>query len=530
MARWSNEEIWRRAGQAETRRSEYWGWVDEALAYAMPWRRKRGGRRDFDRLFDSSAPRAVMRFANRMQREFTPPFQRWMELKAGPMVPEQLHQQVNTQLEVATRICLAILDASAFAKASQEGYGDLSIGEMGLLFAEGDDLRPVRVTASAPWELGTEEGPDGTIWNVFFKRCYPAWQLPELWKGADWPKDIAEKIAGDQKTAEVEVLQASYYDTEDHVWRLAVMTTPSSDAREVCWERERRCNPWVIPRWWTSPGNPRGFGPLLVSMPDIRTANKTVEFILRAAAYQLAPPLMVLHDGVINPDRMKVAPSGLIQVARTGGPMGRSIEPLDIGSKLNVGQIVLEDQRLQIAKNLLDQGLPPQTGAVRSASEIIGRLKELSYDSGAAFGRLNHEMVPGVVSNVIDILDRKKVSVINWNDLRIDHLQLRVNVISPLARVQSLDDAQQMIQAAETVRSIFGQEVLLHSFMVEDMPAALAEYFGVKPSLVRPKAERTALEQAAGKLLADPNGDQGQAAAVQPAAPSQLALPAPGAF
>jgi hypothetical protein len=88
----------------------------------------------------------------------------------------------------------------------------------------------------------------------------------------------------------------------------------------------------------------------MLALPDIRTANKTVEMILKAAAYALAPPLMVLHDGVLNPDTLSLAPRSLIRVARTGGPMGRSIEPLNLGQNVDVGQIVLEDLRQNISR------------------------------------------------------------------------------------------------------------------------------------------------------------------------------------
>lgn len=538
MAEWSCEDIWRRAQDAENKRSTTYGWIDQCLRYAMPWRRRGARPGDLDTLFDSTALTGVQRFANKLQRDFTPPFQRWMELKAGPMVPTELHDDVNRELETASQIVLAVLDASAFGKASHEAYGDLSVGTMALLFAEGDDFTPVRVTACAAWQLGIEEGPDGTVQNVYYDAEFPAWMLSQKWPKAEWPADVRQLIS-DRKTDMIRILQASYYDDDTRGWRLVVMCRPGCGEQAIVHQTERRANPWVVSRWWTSPGNPWGWGPLMSALPDIRTANKTVEFVLRAAAYQLAPPLMVLHDGIVNPDRMRVAPSALIQVARTGGPMGASIAPLDIGARTDLSQIVLTDERDAIKKALMDQGLPPDSGAVRSAAEIIGRQKELSYDGGAAFGRLNQECVPGVVAAVIDILDKKKVSVISWNRLRIDQLQLRVNVISPLARAQNLDDAQQIIQAAQTIGALFGPEAVIHALAVENLPAHLAGLLGVSPSMIRSAKERAALAKMAGQVAADQQnrGAQDGAASVGPpagglqgaAAPAPYATPQPGA-
>lgn len=541
MARWTAAEIENRASEAESKRAVIEREIDECMALAMPWRRRRKGRTGFDHLFDSTAPTSTNRFASRLQRDMTPPFQRWMKLQAGPMVPMAQREAVNLQLETATDIVHAVLDASAFPKASHEMYSDLAVGTGALLATEGDDRQPIRWQSVPPWALGIEEGPSGRIENVYWEDEKPAWTLARLWPQAQWGRKVQEQI-DKRETAPVRILQASYYDEDTGTWRIAIVQKADGE-KAIVWERERRSNPWIIPRWWTTAGDPWGRGPLMMSLPDIKTANKTVEMVLRAAAYGLAPPLMVLHDGVINPDRMRLAPSALIRVARTGGPMGKSIEPLDIGSKVDLAQIVLEDLRGGVKKNLLDEQLPPATGAVRSASEIVERSKELQYDAGAAFGRLNHEYVPQVIAAVIDILDLKKVALINWNQLQIDHLVLKVNVISPMARSQNLDDVQNIVQWAETLKSLGGPEMLAHAVMVEDLGADLGERFGAPQKLIRPKAQRDALEQAAGKLMAAqaqqqqgapagggaaPGGLGGGAApAPFPTAPATLALPGP---
>lgn len=522
MPRWSDREIWDRHTHAEHNRGQMAALMDEALAYSMPWRRKSAkGRADFSRLFDSSAVIGTQRFANKIQRDFTPPFQRWVELKAGPMVPDDQVEQINRELETVSRIALAVIDASAFHKSSQEGYADLAVGTLALLAREGDDYCPIHWTATPAWALGIEEGPDGRIENVYFKKSYDAHVLERTWPKAQWPSSVRDKISK-HPTDKVEVVQASYFDREVG-WRIAVMCCDGG--RNVVWESERRSNPWIIPRWFTMSGSPWGVGPLISSLPDVRTANKTVEMILSAAAFQLAPPLMVVNDGVVNPDQITMAPRALIKVARTGGPMGSSIEPMNLGANVNLAQIVLEDERTNIAKNLLNENLPPDTGPVRSAAEIYGRLKELQVDGGAAIGRLNHEYVPGVMAATLDILDKKKVASIQWGKLQLDQLVLKVNLISPMARGQNLDDVQNIVQWLETIKAIGGDELVVHSSVIEEIGPYLADKLGVTSKLVRSAAQRAQIEKAAGQAINQGLNGSAQPGKFSTAPAAPLALP-----
>ncbi len=503
MSRWDEQEIVHRKACADQHRAAILPYIRDTVDLVMPWRsdRLKGGT-GFERLFDSSGPMGVQRASSKLQRDFTPPFQRWFELEAGALVPGNSVEEVNRSLEVPTAISHAVLDASSFHKASHEAYGDLQVSTGALLGTEGDDRDIIRWSAAPAWSLSFEEGPSGRVDNVFWDKTFPAWMLDRHWKGAAWPEAIRNARLADP-TRQVGVVQTSYYDLDLDRWRIAVMCK-EGDRRHIVWESDRdRTNPWVIFRYWTTPGDPWGRGPAMLALPDIRTANKTVEMILKAAAYQLAPPLMVTHDGVVNPDNLRLAPQALIRVARTGGPMGRSIEPLNVGGNVDLGQMVLEDMRQGIARNLNSSQLPQQTGAVRSASEIIERAKELQYDSGAAFGRLNHEFVPQVVARVLDILDRKKVALIKWDELKIDQMILRVKVTSPLARAQNLEDVQTIVQFWELAKTIGGEEAFLHIANTEDGLPRLAKLMGVPMWAVNDAERRDQLAKAAGDMAAN---------------------------
>lgn len=503
MAAWDDKTIEGRSSSAEQQRAANLPYIERCHEMVSPWRLN-GGRASaaaFEKLFDATGAIQHQRSAARLQSAVTPPLQRWFELEAGPLVPEDVREELNRQLEPITALIHATLDASAFHIASIEAYGDLLIGTSALLATEGDDHMPIKWQAAAAHFLAIENGPGGRADNVYFKRKYPAWILDRHWPGAHWSSKTS-RLIGAKATDEIEVRQSSYFDEETRTWRMAVQEL-ETDGSPVVWDKNRdRTNPWIITRYWTSPGDPWGRGPVMLALPDIRTANKTVEMLLTSAAYQLAPPLMVAHDGVVNPDTMTLNPRGLIRVSRTGGPMGPSIAPLMMGGNIDVGQIVLQEMRDQITKNLFGTSLPPPSGAVRSASEIIERTRDLAADQSAAFGRLNHEHVPQVVARVIDVLDRMKVAGFIWDQLRIDHFIMRVKLTSPLARAQNLEDVQTIAQFSELAVAIGGKEAFMVIANTEDGLPRLAKLMGVPMWFIRNKQARAALAESVGQLVA----------------------------
>jgi len=508
MANWTDKEITDRAAQAEGHRARIQPYIDEGIRFGMPWRKDpKKGRPDFDYVFDGTGMDGVQKFSKRLSSDLTPPFQRWFELKAGPLVAQEVQEDVNRELAGVTQIAHAAIDASGFHKAAEETYADLSLGTGALLGTEGDDHNPLIWNSVPPWALGIEEGPSGIVENVYWQRSYPAHQLMRKWPDAQWPMKVREIIAEKPMQA-VDILQASYFDSAERVFRFHVLVRDEGWHTVV--DRVNRVNPWNVPRWWTTSGDPWGRGPLMMALPDIKTSNKVVEMILKAAAYSLAPPLMVLHDGVINPDNLRLAPHALIRVARTGGPMGRSIEPLDLGGRVDLGQLVLQEQRANITKRMLNKELPPVTGAVRSPTEILERVKEFAFETGSSFGRLNHEFVPGVIARVLDVLDRKKVTLVDFERLKIDQLVLKVQVVSPLARAQLLEDVMNTVRFIELVRGLGGPEMLELVVPLEEALIRIAEGMGVPVWGTRTKLDRAELQRVMGKMMADM---QAQAAA-----------------
>lgn len=502
MGDWTAKEICERSREAEEVARPWRSFIEQTMRVTMPWRHPQAkGRHMFEGIYDSSGITGAHKFPGRVQQDVTPPTSRFFAIEGGPLVQERDRARVNRQLGFATEMAHTLLKTTGFHKASKEAYADLGIGTGALLGVKHDDRQLIRWNAVPPWQLGIEEGPGGRVDNVYWPRAYRCDHLTRLWPGATWPKAIRERIArGDRE--KVRILQASYFDPDIVRWRYRIVCLEGGERGEIVWESLHRTNPWNIFRWWTTPDSPWGVGPLMMTLPDIMTANKAVEMILKAAAYALAPPLMVAHDGVVNPDTLRIAPHSLIRVARTGGPLGSSIQPLEMNGRVDLAQLALQDVRQSIAQHTLSRQLPPETASVRSPTEIVERLRDFAFDTGSAFGSFNDEYVPGVVSRVLDIADQLKIPGMDFDDLKIDQLILQVTITGPIARSQALADVESITRYLEILNAILGREGMMAIANLEELHR-LASMMGAPDWVNRDGADRDKMFAAMGQAAAE---------------------------
>ena len=82
----------------------------------------------------------------------------------------------------------------------------------------------------------------------------------------------------------------------------------------------------------------------MTALPDIKTANKVVELILKNASIAVTGIWLADDDGVLNPANIKLVPGSIIPKA-----VGSSgLTPLQAPGRFDVSHLVLEDLRARI--------------------------------------------------------------------------------------------------------------------------------------------------------------------------------------
>ena len=482
------EEVIRRHKEAFARKDLWRSVYEEAYEYGLPQRNMYQGYYEgnvpgqgkMNRVFDSTAIDSTQKFANKIQSGLFPPYKKWCRLEAGNDIPPESRDEVQKKLDKYTDQMFTVMRQSNFDLAMGEFLLDLAVGTSVMLIQPGDAFNPIQFTAVPQYLIALEEGPQGTVDNVYRKYKIRTEAIMRTYPDAIISTEL-QRLIDNEKTEVVELFEAVIYHTERGDYCYHVIH-PKSKSELVF--RKIPESPWVVSRYMKVPGEVFGRGPLLTAIPDIKTLNKTLELVLKNASLAISGVYTAADDGVLNPSNVRIAPGSIIPVARNAGPQGASLAPLPRSADFNVSQIIINDLRMNIKKILLDESLPPDNMSARSATEIVERMKELSQNLGSAFGRLITETMTPVVARVLSIMNEKGMIRL---PLRVNGLEVKITPISPLAKAQNLDDINDVMQFAQIANSLGA------GGQAEIKPEMIAKYVGDKLGI--PADLRTSVEE-----------------------------------
>ncbi|MDI1227363.1 MAG: portal protein [bacterium] len=468
-----------------------------ALAGRNPYVENTNGPKPMDMQFDGTTPYAVVKLANRILMELLPPDQNCVSVAPGPLaelkLPKAQLDALKKHLESTSSMLAIVFSSGNFINTFWEMLIDYIIAGLGVMLSLEDqtnDVEPAMFQSVSQSEVAVEDDARGDVGAVYRKRKIKPRNIDTLWTDAKLPKELLD-LAKKSEDKDIEVLEVTYNGrvgkagAQKTVWYYEVLWAKEKTDPVRIVERVYDTNPWTVFRASKLPGSPYGPGYVLLALPDIRTANKIVEMMLKNAALALAGMYLVRDDGVLNPDNIYITPGGMIPVAATDGPLGASMVPLETGRPFNLAQALLELYQTNIKKMLFDNGLPEPSAGVRSPTEIIERVRELAQDLGGAIGRLTVEIVH-LVRRVMDILARRGFVP----PMKIDQMTLKVQVNSPLAKARQLQEVQTVVQWWTMMQQMGGLQAAMLSGKLEDIGAWMAERMGVPSELVRDATER----------------------------------------
>ncbi len=484
----SNEAVsglMKRYETAKQHRSSWESHWKECYEYALPQREVfdhyTEGAKKNTKIYDSTALIATQRFASRLQSTLVPPFKKWAKLAAGTAIPKEEVNRIEKSLEDVTQTLFSYINQSNLATEVHESFLDLAVGTGALLLdeGEGDDL--LKFTAVPLKELLIEDGPMGTVETVFRKHEHPARNIKQVWKRGKCSTAVMELIK-DKPDELVPIIEATIYNPEKKIYEYVIV---EENTKHVIFEDYFEVSPWVVFRWSKVAGERYGRGPIMTALPDIKTANQVVKFVLKNAEKEIVGVYTAVDDGVLNPWTVNIKSGAVIPVAAEG-----SLSPLVSGGNFNVSELILEDLRENIKKALFHDQLGPVDGPTKSATEVSIRQQELMSDIGSSFGRLQMEFINKLIKRAMDILSRAgKIAPIKVGDQLVD-----IKVISPLAQQQDMDEVNKLAQFVQFAMMV-GEDAVRVGLDLEAFPEHIAKLLGVNPDLVRDKEQREAIKQ-----------------------------------
>jgi hypothetical protein len=409
-------------------------------------------------IFDATAADAAEQLAASLLAELTPPWSRWFGLAPGRGAAED--PATLGALEDAAATLQRHFDRSNFGIEVHQAFLDVVVAGTGVLLVEEAPLGEASAFRFAAVPLRNAvlaEGPSGRLDTVFRQaRLTPA-QLRQRHPVAELPMAIEQAaeengqglgpLAMPQDPMAVHRVVEAVWPDHQGIRYLAVLAD-EPDRPVVLAEGRFSENPFIAFRWLKASGEVYGRGPVMKALPDIRTANKVVELVLKNASIACTGIWQAEDDGVLNPATIKLVPGAIIPKA----PGSAGLTPLAAPGNFNVSELVLQDLRTRIRGALLADRLAPLESAKMTATEVLERSAQTARLLGATYGRLQSELLMPLVTRCLAILRRRgeiPAALLDGNaaELRYE---------SPLARVQGRADAANTLMFLQAVGSLGG--------------------------------------------------------------------------
>lgn len=479
-------QLLRRFAKAKQRRGAWEAHWQECYDFALPLRdavlhQPNPGEKKGDRLFDGTAPDAVDQLAASLLSELTPPWAQWFGLTAGADLSAEEREQAAALLDKVGAVLQSHFDRSNFAVEMHQCYLDVVTGgTASLLFEEAPPGEPsaFRFTAVPLGQVVLEEGVDGRLDTSFRRSELTLAALRTRFPAAAVPEAMVKR-AEEEPELRFAVVEAVVPAASGHFYRYAAVLEEEGGDDGVLAEGRFEQSPFINFRWLKAPGETYGRSPVMKALPDIKTANKVVELVLKNATIAVTGIWQADDDGVLNPANIKLVPGTIIPKAV--GSAG--LQPLQAPGNFDISQLVLNDLRGRIRHALLVDKLGQPDSPTMTATEVLERSSEMARLLGATYGRLQCELLTPLIMRAVAILRRRG----EIPELLVDGHSVELQYKSPLAQNQAQRDARNMLTWLSALAQLGGA-----GLQVVDAAAAakwLGRVFNVPAELMVPSSQ-----------------------------------------
>jgi hypothetical protein len=439
----SPETLLMRQTAAETRRRPWESIWQDCYDHVLNGTPGSGG----PALYDATAPDAAEQLAASLLAELTPPWSRWFGLVPSRGLADGPDgSAAAAALEEAAETLQGHLDRSNFAVEMHQAFLDLVVAGTGVLLVEeapAGAASALRFTAVPLREAVLEEGPSGRLDIVYRSVMLDASAILARYPGAALPPVLTVPDKDGASPRRMRVVEAVWPERSGSGF-LAVL---DHDGQPVPLASGRFLDsPFIAFRWMKVPGEVYGRGPVMKALPDIRTANKVVELVLKNASIAVTGIWQAEDDGVLNPATVRLVPGAIIPKA----PGSTGLTPLAAPGNFDVSQLMLDDLRGRIRHALLADRLVAPRGGQMTATEVLERSAETARLLGATYGRLQSELLTPLIGRCLAILRRRG----EVPPILLDGREVRLTYQSPLARVQGRADAANTLLFLQAVAAL----------------------------------------------------------------------------
>ena len=381
---------------------------DDARRYTMPT-----SDTDLATLYDATASDAADSLAASIYTLLTPPESMWLQLVR--------ESDLSPDADYATSVLRAHLNDSNFYTTIHQCYMDLvTLGTACLFMGQNP------IGASSAFNFTAIPMSDIAILPnaIFHTTSMTANEVMEKYPTWTPPSNLRDSIKNDPNL-QLKLVQ-SLVGTEFTAW----LDVGGDIENNIVSRGTFETNPYIVFRWSVASGELYGRSPIMRALPDIKTANKVVELVLKNATIAVSGIWQADDDGVINLNNINLTPGAIIPKA-----VGSSgLTPLTSAANFDVSQIILKDLRERIRHTLLADRLGLLSEKEMTATEIMARNADMMRILGATYGRLLHEFIRPLCDRGLQILStRGLIEPIKLNS------DAELKYIAPIAQMTAME-------------------------------------------------------------------------------------------
>ncbi len=491
-------------GTWETHWQEVAERVWPTMAEMTGWRTP--GEKRSEKIFDSTAQRALPRFAAAMDSMLTPATQLWHGLQTG--IPE-LDDDISVR-----RWCDSIRDilfrqryapTANFASQAFECY--MSLGAFGTSAMFIDEIPGVtlRYRAIPLSELVIDLDHTGrvdTVYRSFQLTARQAAQVPS------WQGKVPRSILAQLKT------------TPDTMFEFVHCVKPNPDYKQgmaggegmaymsryvsrqdnaLLDESGYRVMPYAVGRYVTGPREIYGRSPAMEALADIKSLQEMEKTLLRVSHRMVDPPLILTEEGALN--AFSVRPNALNYgyLREDGTPL---VQPLATPGNIPIGIEMTDQKRKAVNDSFLITlfQILVENPRVMTATEVLQRAQEKGALLGPTMGRQQSEFLGPIIERELDLLQATGAipePPMQLMDYIMSGGEILPKYSGPLARLMKAEEAAGVLRTVEAmlpVAQASGDMSVLRRINADEAVKIIAEANGVPAKALRTDDELAAMD------------------------------------
>lgn len=365
-----------------------------------------GGKRS-EKIYDSTAQRALPKFASVMESNLTPRQSIWHRLKLKGLAEQGGPAGEYFDLLNQTLFEARYSSRTSFASTAHEAYMSLGAFGTAAIFIDKSDISPVHYTLCHLAEIYILENAWGRIDTVHRKFRMTARQVLQKFDAARIPEQV-HKLASTRPEAWVTVLHCTSPNTNRVMGREDAAGMPWAcqyvlpEFQTIVLEGGYKSWPWAISRYVKAPREEYGRSPGMDALADMKTLNEARKASIKGWHQASAPGWMVHADGMLSKFNARPDAINVGFVSDDGRPLAL---PMNSGARLDI-DVAMTDQFTSNINDvfLVNAFLMGLQTPNMTATEVIERAKQQGIMLMPTAGRQQSEFLGPCIERELELL------------------------------------------------------------------------------------------------------------------------------